>query len=516
MIRKHVFCIICAIFSIAAYAQDGELKGVINTDNFPEVSFIWHEYNHKPLKASAFDLSEDGKDVSCKVVIQEPTAEQNRAPRSIVILWEDMYCNGNMFDFVQQTLLKFVNNEYFNPKRDRIYVAAFNRHRNSEKVLKPITNGFINSRERLRMDISNYQRSKETYAELSNQSDVYPAILEALNQLKKRDEEEIKAVFVISAGRPLESSATNSAVEVQKQARKLHIPLYFYQYAATHGTSSVLEGLGKDTYGDSKTFEGSMKDANITFAADMMTIGFRYLPTHYNGQDYRITYKSNQKRGGKEVALKLRINSQSYSLKMLPAKHNFASWCMAYWYICLIGFLLLVGAIVLIIVYVHKQNKRHAADAAAIGQLKNEHAQSQQMMQNKLNEQAARIEQYKAQNKPEQGAKRPDSQSMMEWMRKKNVFPRIQYTDANNNMHVYEMQKPEILIGRGAEADLKLDNQTVSRKHAKICFAGGGFEISDLGSSNGTIVSGRPVQKTAILNDHDIINLGTALLTFYL
>lgn len=516
MIRRYIFILII-LFSTSIYAQDGEIKGLINTDDFPTVSFVWHEYNPEPLKTSAFTLREDGELMPVNVTRKEPSLFDTQISRSVVILWEDMYCNGNMYNFTQQMLINFIDTADIVTGRDYIYIAAFNRHRNSEAVLKPITDGFTSSPSILRESIRNYHRSTETYPELSNQSDVYPAILEALNILQKRDEKEVKGVFVITAGRPLESSATNSAVEVQKRAKEKHIPLYIYQYAISHGKSTVLEGLGTDTYGGSVILGEEQRGSSVRYAAARLNIGYTYLPSHYNGQDYVISYHSNLKRGGKETILELNVNSYPYSITLRPAKHSFGSWCVSYWYICLLFLLVIVGGIVTICLYVQKQKKQHEADAAAIGRLKDEQTRSQQQVQNQLNEQASRIEQYKAQEVAKQAERRQaDSQSLLESMRKKNIFPRIHYTDKNNNMFVYEMRKPEILIGRGLEADVRLDDSTVSRKHASICFVGDGFEIKDLGSSNGTIVSGRPVQGSEILNDHDIINMGNALLTFYL
>lgn len=510
MKRKYLFLFLTWI-SLSVYAQDGKLRGFVNTENFPEVSFTWHEYNPEPINASSFELREGGKIVDVKVKRLANSAE--KSPRTIVILWEDMYCNGTMFDFVSQVLGQFIDSTDLSPKKDRICIAAFNRHDNSNNVLKPITSGFESSRAQLRSDILKYRRCTDTYKELPNQSDVYPAILEALDMLQKRDDEEVKGVFVFSAGRPLESSATNSAVEVQKRAKKLHIPLYMYQYTAAHGKSTVLEGLGKDTYGSSTTFEGNTQKANIKYAATMLGIDLMYLPSHYYGQDYLISYRSNLKHGVKETMLDLKVKTQSYSIVMQPAKHTFGSWCKAYWYVCLLLVLVIIGVILGIVLYVRKQRKIHEADAAVIGKLQDEQAQARQKMQKQLDEQAARIAKY---GNPQTNGSPISATSMLEWMQKKNLFPRIQYTDKQNNMHVYEIKKSEMLIGRGSQADLDLDNMTVSRKHAKIRFNGGCFEISDEGSSNGTFVAGKQVKTPTVLNDHDVINLGTALLTFYM
>ena len=56
----------------------------------------------------------------------------------------------------------------------------------------------------------------------------------------------------------------------------------------------------------------------------------------------------------------------------------------------------------------------------------------------------------------------------------------------------------ELIVGRAAECQLVLDDPSLSRKHARIRGTGRRLEVEDLGSSNGTFVSGRKIgQATA-------------------
>jgi two-component system, cell cycle response regulator len=62
-------------------------------------------------------------------------------------------------------------------------------------------------------------------------------------------------------------------------------------------------------------------------------------------------------------------------------------------------------------------------------------------------------------------------------------------------------------LGRREDCDLVLRVDGVSRAHARLVPKTGGFEIHDLGSSNGTVVSGKDV-KVHDLKDGDIIRIG--------
>jgi pSer/pThr/pTyr-binding forkhead associated (FHA) protein len=66
---------------------------------------------------------------------------------------------------------------------------------------------------------------------------------------------------------------------------------------------------------------------------------------------------------------------------------------------------------------------------------------------------------------------------------------------------------PAMFIGRDPTCELRLDNLSVSRRHARIGWERGRFNLEDLGSSNGTRVNGEPVEKRDIGLD-DVIAVG--------
>jgi pSer/pThr/pTyr-binding forkhead associated (FHA) protein len=69
-------------------------------------------------------------------------------------------------------------------------------------------------------------------------------------------------------------------------------------------------------------------------------------------------------------------------------------------------------------------------------------------------------------------------------------------------------------IGRGFSADLRLDDMTVSRRHAIVAALGGGrVRILDDRSVNGTFVNGRSVLE-AELADGDVITLGSVIMGY--
>jgi len=71
-----------------------------------------------------------------------------------------------------------------------------------------------------------------------------------------------------------------------------------------------------------------------------------------------------------------------------------------------------------------------------------------------------------------------------------------------------------LTIGRRSDNDIALLDLEVSRRHARIDYVAPQYYISDLGSTNGTRVNGRPVDGRWPLRSGDIIEVGTTRLRF--
>ena len=72
----------------------------------------------------------------------------------------------------------------------------------------------------------------------------------------------------------------------------------------------------------------------------------------------------------------------------------------------------------------------------------------------------------------------------------------------------------ERIVGRDADAGVRLDAPTVSRRHARLTVSAGGAVLEDLGSKNGTFHGGVRVTSAVELADGDSIAIGSVLVTF--
>jgi hypothetical protein len=77
----------------------------------------------------------------------------------------------------------------------------------------------------------------------------------------------------------------------------------------------------------------------------------------------------------------------------------------------------------------------------------------------------------------------------------------------------HEITKASVVLGRSREADVRVSDVSVSRRHAELRQEGAGYWIVDLGSTNGLEVNGKQVDRARV-RDGDRITLGSAEVVF--
>ncbi|GAA3535262.1 hypothetical protein GCM10022222_18580 [Amycolatopsis ultiminotia] len=87
----------------------------------------------------------------------------------------------------------------------------------------------------------------------------------------------------------------------------------------------------------------------------------------------------------------------------------------------------------------------------------------------------------------------------------------LQLDDGSNR--TYSLKQGGNVVGRGQDADFRLPDTGVSRRHLEITWDGQSATLADIGSTNGTTVNGTPVQ-TWQLADGDVIRVGHSSLVF--
>jgi hypothetical protein len=73
--------------------------------------------------------------------------------------------------------------------------------------------------------------------------------------------------------------------------------------------------------------------------------------------------------------------------------------------------------------------------------------------------------------------------------------------------------RPGVVLGRASDVDLLVPDGNVSRHHCRFDWRFEGYQISDLGSRNGTFVNGVRVF-AYVLSDNDVVGVGASQLRF--
>lgn len=77
----------------------------------------------------------------------------------------------------------------------------------------------------------------------------------------------------------------------------------------------------------------------------------------------------------------------------------------------------------------------------------------------------------------------------------------------------YRLEASTILGRDGNQCHFVVDDDAVSKEHAKINFERGQFVIYDLGSTNGTFINNARIQRQMLM-DGDLLRLGNTTLVF--
>ena len=79
---------------------------------------------------------------------------------------------------------------------------------------------------------------------------------------------------------------------------------------------------------------------------------------------------------------------------------------------------------------------------------------------------------------------------------------------------VFTLTQGDMVVGRVAQADICLQDTQVSRQHAQFSSDLGETKVQDLGSTNGTLVNGKKIEKQQAISDGDEIQIGDTIFRF--
>ncbi|MDR1813335.1 MAG: FHA domain-containing protein [Tannerella sp.] len=498
--KRYYYVIIAFLACIAKETFAQTVRGDFDLTAYPEVSFVWNEYDPDIKDSTQFSLSSDGEKIPVQIA-NMPYIDTLKTPKTILFLWEDLNhrSHGMQSQFTQIALYNFLKD--LPPQGlDKFNVAVFDRKGGNDtgnSIHSWLSKSFTDNPQQLAEVVRTYDSKYDMFSNQQN-SELYLAIEEGITQLERELSDRIRAIVVFTAGSNLDNYGGRNSID-ETRAKALKIPVYVVKYpikGCEHCTNIDL--ISKNTNGLTVTTD------NIQTATNLLRQCYDTMSKRHHGQDYRISFSAPFKRDGKQHTVILNISGKEYPLTITSPAFSLTQWIREHiLYSVIIGVILLIILLLVVWLIIRIIKKRRQKIIEIEIRLQQESEANR-----------AAIEDYKRQQEAnEQEAKQREQQEhFARLIQTKNLYPRLQYS-IDNKVNTFTVSKPETIIGRDETNDLVLPNDSVSRRHAKIIFNGSAFEIEDLGSSNHVIVNGAFVTR-AQLHNGDIIGLGEIIVYF--
>lgn len=78
----------------------------------------------------------------------------------------------------------------------------------------------------------------------------------------------------------------------------------------------------------------------------------------------------------------------------------------------------------------------------------------------------------------------------------------------------FDLIKSPVIVGRSSKADIQIDQESVSRNHARIVNREGKVTIEDLGSTNGSYVNDEQISGEFAVRNGDLVKIGRTIFKF--
>ena len=493
--------LIPSLLLLATLCFGQTVQGDFDLVNYPEISFVWNEYNPEIKDSTQFEITR-GNEKTPFQLQHTLLNETDSKAKTILFLWEDSNHaqHAGQSDYTRTVLRNFLKDSLLN-KQDKFNIAIFDRKGGNDlgtSIHTMLSENFTSDRNQLVEAVQNFKSKYDFFSKQVN-SELYMAIEEGIDALQKEPSDRIRAIVVFTAGSNQDGYGGRNSID-ENRALSLKIPVYVMKYPI-----KGCEHCSNIDVISSKTYGRTMTTNDVAIASELLKSCYNQIgPRHY-GQDYRILFRSDYPRDGQQHAYVLNVGGKEYPISFTVPAFSLKQWIKGHvlWSV-IVGIALLL-IVVLMALFINRAVKRRRIEIQSL-QLK------QQEIRDETDANRQALEDYRSENSRKE---REDKElQFIAAMQEKKHTPCLQYS-VNGKTIVFPINKPETSIGRDADNDLVLQSDSVSRHHAKMIFNGDDFEIHDLGSTNRVIVNGAFVkQKT--LDNGAIIGLGEEIIYFYL
>jgi hypothetical protein len=463
------------LMSSLALAQDVQIVSY-DTSAYPVIKVSIMYQGKSRFETEQLRLNQDNRDLPFTISESAPGSGQEKG-RAVFFLVE---ASGNTIGKGLVDLREGVSGAFDNlDVNDLINIAWFGSKDVDSSDMKLLSSKFTLDHEKLKNQLFQITASQDSM----NRSDLYKNILEALNYIGVSKEIPGNKLFVVlSTSRNNSPSATTSA-ECIGRAKELGIPIYSITYLSSDSaySSGSMTRISARTGGknvQARTQIGIINAITDFFNAPMPKAS---LDSKY---DLMFTVRTEVNPSKAKVDLNYKGNRQIFVVQdphsgnlLIPEDYKKYLWYS-------IGILGLIVVIMLMVNLFSRKTNAH-----------------DQTDDEDVSEGLAVKPAVKVSEAPKQ----------MEKVAPVKSGP-VLLLSQDGRTQSFQLNKPEITVGRHDSNDIVLPELTVTGKHAVLKNEDSVITLVDLGSTNGTFVNGERI-RTAIIKPGDKIAFSKVQLT---
>jgi hypothetical protein len=517
--KKIFLAIYLIVVSCHLFAQNLRVMEP-NTLQYPNIEITIYDRNPELWKEGDVQLVEGDATID-SIEIQSIKTE-TRNHKMVFILFENSHFRS--FDR-QRDYFKMFIDEVLDTLSigDKLYFSEFAWTLPDGNVLDPKK---INQGDKIRIrQVISRIKPPETDVRVHQSTELNKALFEALEYLDgvKNDSDYDKVVIVFSGEFSNIYNANPNPESIIISSRKKNIPIYSVRYPRVNGKYS-LKNTVHDTYGES---------LKIDLAKDFykQTDQFKEILARINersaGCKYIIRYTTEEDLGTNGVVLTISKQQEPVTYKTIFFTPSYLEYIMldgTRKLLAIIGLLLVLLLFGLLIFFFRqKQKSKKLLNDQRLKSIEDE-------SRKRVNEQNQQLEDLRKERDIQEGNFRRTEEERV--AKKYHEESRLRFL---------QMVRPPILVGaegiqyqlartnvigrsKAEGCDLVIQDPTVSKKHGCILYErytlddvpepSNIFVYVDLGSTNGSFVNNKPINKPVILKNGDVLRLGGVQFTF--
>jgi Mg-chelatase subunit ChlD len=517
-----------AHFLVAQNNQKKELFRIVKTDTagYPIVkTSIEMVTKVQPIKGDFVVQDATGKPVDIITFENKKSEGEGKiaaASRLIYFLLDaSSYTSGQPLNSIKGAVKEsFIR---LNKESDLINVGYFG-HNNQ---LKHLERDFTSNYDNFQSDINSIVAFNDTTNALP---DANKAMYDAIDFFRRSRKDGQKILIVVSAGLNKDKTAYKRE-NVIERAKKMGVNIYTINFEfdkiANQFNADDFRIISDKTDAESKNVSSSTEIKNAL--GDFLEGARSAAPKEENTLRYEISFQVPDVRDGKEYSFKIIYNGQEqigyFTAPNGAGEGGFLNLNNVYWLIAIVVLGLLIGvgywqynqyqlrkleeeeaAAEQEQIRIAEEKRREQEHQAKLQQIQEQNIRLQEQLRMKEQELARKIDEVPTVIPP---SKIDPKKTMIGGGGAAPVLQVVAGAFSKN----YRLNKPTLTVGRAANNDIIIPEQTVSSHHCTITIENGNFFLTDNESTNGTFVNGSRIDKK-MLKAGDLIKLGGASCKF--